>query len=111
MMSGKWGRRHICGEAGLLESTLMPHRCKPQFEWRSDDLHGEDEWRSIRATNEEAAAIAAAEDYDEVGEYCLLRGEAAVISVRNPRTGTVTRWTISGESVPRYSAEKIEEGG
>lgn len=90
-------------------SITGAHVCPPEWEWRTDDTHGDDEWETVYALGAEAAAMKAAERYDE-GDHPLLDPKArghVVIFLRNER-GDITRWRATAELIPHYRAEHIE---
>ena len=81
------------------------HACPPIFEVNYPEYG--DEWREIRAIDAETAAEKWAEREDsESAEYSIVGGrETPVVNVRGP-DGSVTRWIISGEAVPKYYASE-----
>ncbi len=99
-------RCKICGEWGWFGK----HACPPEWGWRTDDTHSEDDWSTVYARDAEEAAEKAAEAYDE-GDHPLLDTRRSqphvVIYLRNVR-GDITRWRATAELIPQYHAEHIE---
>lgn len=84
--------------------AMLPHKCPPRFGWRVDEL---DDWETTYAYDEQQAAIQAAEVYDQEDYHLIAHSEATTsISIRDERTGEITQWLASGESVPQYHARK-----
>ena len=81
------------------------HVCSPEYEIR--DPEDGDEWNKIHAPDPGTAVERWAERDDaESAEYRIVSGESVKVEVRDP-DGNVTCWTVSGESVPQYSASMI----
>ena len=60
----------------------------------------------------EMAATEWAEKNDrDSAEYHIVGGHDATVNVRDLETDEVTRYTVSGEAVPQYTAREITEGG
>jgi hypothetical protein len=101
----------VCPDCGTFDrfgaTTLLNHRCSPEWEWRCDACHLDDEWERVRARDAEGAAELAAERYDQEDYYLLRTNGDVQIHVRDLRTGEVTRWSCSGEAVPQYHARQI----
>ena len=85
------------------------HRCKPVYlVWCDSDGETEADAVEVRATDAEDAAESMAETQDaDSAEYSIVGGQDATFTVKAPG-GTVTRWTVSGESVPSYSAREVK---
>jgi hypothetical protein len=83
------------------------HVCSPEYEIRGGDYS--DEWKKIHAPDPGTAVERWAER-DDAGsaEYRIASGKSAKVYVCDPN-GNVTRWTVSGERVPQYSASMIVE--
>ena len=96
-----------CGEVGTFGGLrVLQHRCKPAWEWRTDEDHGPDEWRTIHAYTNEEAAVLAADRYDEEDRRLLSLEIALIVHVRNPSTGETSRFSVRGEAVPHYWASE-----
>lgn len=83
------------------------HCCPPKWlVWSADS--GEDDAREIYATDESDAAEKWAEREDlNSAEYSIVRGNSVTVCVRGTVAGAVTRFDVSGESVPSYSAREL----
>jgi hypothetical protein len=57
---------------------------------------------------EEAAELWAERDDRNSAEYSIVAGEDVVVCVRCP-DGKVSRWRVSGESVPNYIAREAPD--
>lgn len=103
---GEHKRCSVCREWGWFGGRYDQHTCKPTWEWQVESWHGTETWDELHAYDAEAAAVRAAERYDE-SDHPLLdmhgRGEVE-IKIRNPRTGEVTHWIGRAELVPHYHA-------
>lgn len=66
----------------------------------------EPDWRLIRASDAESAALKAAEEYDQE-DYPLSKGNSVVVEVRLPYAQEIEQFTCSAEIVPRYYAERV----
>lgn len=81
------------------------HRCSPAFlVWRADE--DESEARRVHAFDADDAATTWAQEYDSDGEYPIVQGEVVEVHVRDG-DGTLTRWSVSGEYDPSYSARDL----
>ena len=82
------------------------HACLPIFEVWNLDM-GEDEGDAIEVRGESAywAALRYAEDMDE--GYTLIDAPETIV-VRDPRTGIVKRFVISGEVTIDFHAREVE---
>lgn len=86
------------------DGTFSP--CKDVYQVR--EVGGDDDsWDNVRARNDYSAAETWTERYDEDEHEIAGHGSEIEVEVRAPG-GTVTRWTVSGEVVARYSATKVE---
>jgi hypothetical protein len=92
-------------------TSCLFHSCKPSWDWRVDDYHGEGERSRLycRAYDAKAAAEYAAEEYDEAEGYILRTGDTIKIHVRSGNTGDVSAWDVYGEMVPQYYARESED--
>lgn len=64
----------------------------------------------LRAVSaEDAAEQWAAHDDQASAEHSIAGGAASRVVVQNFDTGEITRWKVTGEYVPSYSAAKICE--
>lgn len=107
-----------CKTCGVNHFTERPHTCPPTWRvWCPGNDEGEGEARTIYEYDAESAAAAWAEDDDQdSAEYSIARGTPAVVHVRDPRTGELTRWSVVGEYDPTYHAAQMDpepetEGG
>lgn len=81
---------------------LSRHKCAPAWEAR---VFGDgDEWNEVHGWDAEDAAAKFAEQYDEGGDYDIIRRGSAEIEVRKQGDEAITLVDISAESVPQYSA-------
>lgn len=78
------------------------HVCSPEYEIR-EPARG-DEWGKIHAPDPGTAAERWAERED--AEHKIASGQPVEVEVRGP-DGNITRWTVSGEVVPQYSARMM----
>ena len=78
------------------------HVCPPMF--LSELIDGYSEAHPTRAHNAQAAAEKFCELHDAGGDYDIISTGEAEVRVTDPRTGEVTLWDITAESVPSYSA-------
>lgn len=63
--------------------------------------------RRIEAVDaEQAAETWAAIDDRDSADYTIVGGDEAIVVVQAP-DGTRTRWRVTGESVPSYSATEV----
>ena len=97
----------ICKTSGAWMMFPNSHRCPPAYDVIDEDGgYGDDAWQwacKIFARDPESAAEKWADQHDCEGDYTIIRGTEAVVSVRDEQ-GNVTRWIVSGESVPEYTA-------
>lgn len=105
-MTQEYRRCDTCEEFGWFGGKFAGHICKPKWEWRCNSSHGPDEWEIVRGRDAQEAAERAAESYD-ADDYSLLRGNEALIFVRDLRDQTMTQWNCSGETIPQYHASEI----
>jgi hypothetical protein len=66
-----------------------------------------DDWRTVHAGDDETAAEKFAEERDrDSGDYPILNsgGDEYYIFVRKPGETEVTKFAVSAESIPHYSA-------
>lgn len=101
----------MCKTCGAWMMFPESHRCPPKFDViDADGGYGDDPWqwaKSIRAHDPCDAAEKYADDSDCEGDYSIVRGSPATIFVRDA-SGEITCWTVTGESVPSYSAYPTE---
>jgi hypothetical protein len=72
-----------------------------------DEDAGEENSRAVRATAAEHAAERWAEDDDlRSAEYAICSGRSEPTVFVRDADGTVTKYVVSGESVPSYSARE-----
>jgi len=74
--------------------------------WEPDQGGTEEDAREVRATSAEQAACDYAEDVDADG-YAILGGCSATFHVRKESGGPEQRFTVTGESVPQYTARAL----
>jgi hypothetical protein len=86
-----------------------PHQCKPRFECREDHNYPDDDddaFVVIFAVRPIYAAEQWAEQDDcEGGEYSIVGGRHTPTVIVKDADGDITHWKVTGEAVPRYSAE------
>lgn len=100
--------RNYCGECGDYHAA---GRHNPEYAvWLEDDDPAVDT-HLVRATSPSDAAETWAErtDAHDPGPGSVISGTSATVCVRAP-DGTVTRWVVSGEAVPRYEAAQVPDG-
>lgn len=75
------------------------------YEVRNVEHDDPDWWKKVEAIDEEhAAELWAHWEDSHSAEYSIVCGRVEpVVEVRDPK-GNLTRWTVSGESVPSYHA-------
>ena len=79
----------------------------PKFEVL-EDQNG-DEWITLRAVDAEHAAEIWAEDEDDnSAEYSIVSGKYEPVVFVRDQDGVVTKFKVTGESVPRYNAEVLK---
>lgn len=90
------------------------HKCDPV--WLVAIVEGEeqpadDDYCEIRASDEEEAAEKGAEEDDSnSGEYSVLEGYGKYVAwVKAAVDAKPKRFKVTGEAVPQYHAEEIEE--
>ena len=89
--------------------THAPGAHSPVFKvQRADDMGSKfPSIEEVRAFDAEEAAERWAKDDDcHSAEYSIVSGSDAEVVVED-HAGNVTRWKVSGEGVPTYSAEEI----
>lgn len=102
-MSFEYKQCKICNKWGYVDT----HKCPPI--WQTYCLWGnetpdEEEWNEYYARYPDEAAELAGEAYDSE-EYHLLSGSELEVLVRNPETKEIQKYTVTGESVPKYYAQ------
>lgn len=115
MTVGDFERCKICKEWGWFGGTHSNHICKPPWEVRGEWQDAND-WRTIHAIDAETAAEKFADEYDsEGGEYAIVQGHGDYfVLTRKPKDPDAEtdlpfeRWSVEGESVPQYSATKVD---
>ena len=91
---------------------VSTHVCPPAYlVWCPEHDELEVDAKPIRANDAEEAVTEWADQYDvRTAEYPIVGGrDEPTVHARAP-DGTVTRWQVTGESVPHYSARELEEG-
>lgn len=90
------------------------HKCQPI--WLVAIVEGEeqpadDDYSEVRAADEgDAAATGAEEDDSNSAEYSVLKGHGAYVAwVKAAADTKPRRFKVTGEAVPHYYAEEIEE--
>lgn len=66
----------------------------------------DDDWEEVYGRDAEDIVQAWAQRYDSDGDYTIVRGGEEEVWVRDG-DGNVTRWKVTGESVPSYHATQI----
>ena len=84
------------------------HRCAPVWEARLHETRGEEEWTEVHASDAEEAAEKFCEQYDRDGEYGIINSGSAEVEVRKPGDDAVTRFDVSAETIPQYSARELK---
>lgn len=105
--------KDVCPTCGKWMMFPKSHQCPPIFEVIDEDggYGDEDPWQwasKIYARDPETAAEKWADENDCNGDYTIIRGNEAKISVR-AADGTITRWIVTGESVPEYTARSADD--
>lgn len=83
----------------------------PQWEvWRTEAGYGEtrDEASVYRACDAEDAAERWAYDDDGRGDYRIVAGNDAEVCVSRVGSNVVVRYTVRGEAVREYTADRID---
>lgn len=102
-----------CSKCGRFRDTFtgrMVHKCPPAWRVWCPVERGENEAdaKTIFAFDAEAAAEEWAEQDDRYSaEYGIVGGSSVVVHVQAVDSDEVTRWSVSGESVPSYSASEL----
>jgi hypothetical protein len=87
------------------------HRCPPFFYvWNPDHSDGNDTRKTFASDAEDAVEEWAERDDADSAEYSIVGGEDAEVCVKDG-AGNVTRWRVSGESMPSYSATQLNAEG
>lgn len=89
-----------CGDWGWFPS----HRCAPIWEARLYETRWQEDWHEVNADSAETAARKFAEQYDQGGDYDIIKRGSAEIEVRKQGDNAVTLMDVSAESVPQYYA-------
>ena len=89
------------------------HTCPPAWHvWQPDQGSTREDARTVYAYSRDTAVERWAERDDaESADYCIIRGtEATVLIARadGPEKDVVATYTVSGESVPEYTARLVE---
>lgn len=80
--------------------------CLPTFEVRNAEF-GEDDWEEVRAAAPEYAAETWADRSDSDGDYGIISGSEVTLDVRDA-DGVITKWKVTGEAVPQYTATEVD---
>jgi hypothetical protein len=91
-----------CGSFCVLDD----HVCPPRYVvWCPDDGSTEDDGKTFRANSPSGAAEQWAEWNDRhSADYNIVKGCGAVVHVRSEDGGETSVFTVTGETVPLYSA-------
>ena len=89
-----------CGKFG----TEGVHKCPQIWEVRLYETRWEEDWIEVHAADAEDAATTFAEQYDQGGDYDIIRRGSAEVEVRKLGETEVTQWDIQAESIPQYHA-------
>lgn len=89
-----------CGHWGFADK----HACPPIWEARIFETKWQNDWTEVYATDAEDAAERFAEEYDQGGDYTIIRDGNAEIEVRRQGSDEAAIFDISAESVPEYTA-------
>jgi hypothetical protein len=93
-----WGKCKTCSSYGWLGS----HKCDPVWEAR---IYGDgDDWYEVHASDAEDAAARFAEEYDQGGDYDIIKRGSAEVEVRKQGEEVIQLIDVTAESVPQYSA-------
>lgn len=78
--------------------------------WRPDWSETEEDAREVEASDAETAAEDRAEEHDSGGDYDIVGGSDAIYHVmpKDDPAAPVEVYTVTGETVPQYSATKRE---
>ena len=99
-MAGDYKKCQTCGQFGWAGS----HHCPPLWDVVIDlyDVHV-----SVYAYDAAGAAEKAVEQWEwESAEFLVAGGQDVEVSITD-RDGEVIHFTVSGESVPQYSAHEV----
>ena len=93
----------VCGEHGWFDMKFNTnHVCAPVWEARIYTRKYEEDWREVYATDAEEAAAKFCEQYDQDGDYDIIRRGGEEIEVRKSKKDTVIIVDVEAESVPHY---------
>lgn len=106
-------RCRTCNELVIPSQYRPAHRCPPLWRvWCPDQGEdGPDDGRDVRDVAAQYAAEkwAETEDHDYYEYDIIAQRQRPVVHVLDPATGAVTRWRVTGEAVPQYHAEELED--
>ncbi len=100
----------MCGVGGISKY----YKCKPVWLvaiFEGDEQPADDDYSEVRTSDtEEAAEKAAEEDDSDSAEYSVLQGHGDYVAwVKAAADAKPKRFKVTGEAVPEYHAEEIEE--
>lgn len=78
-----------------------------RYEVNLPDYHGEDSWHEYDAMDEEEAALAFGQSYNEDGDYSLMNHEVYV-RVREVGTDKIVVCCVSAEPDVHYSSNEMD---
>ena len=95
----------ICGSFAFMDI----HECPPIWRvWCPEDGETEDDARRVYGICAEVAAERWALAYDlDSSDYCIVSGGDEVTVHVKGLDGEVTRWAVTGEAEPVYTARKL----
>ena len=100
---GEWRRCPVCGEHGSFSMVYnKDHVCAPTWEARIFTRKYEEEWIEVHANDEEQAAAKFCEQYDQNGEYDIVRRGGEEIEVRKSEGAEIVLVNVEAETVPHY---------
>ncbi len=94
----------IC-DARIYAYDMPPHRCLPRYLVWCPEHSDRDDAVAFYTYGPESACATWAERDDAQGDYDIVGGCPALVCVEDPE-GVVTRWQVSGETVPEYTARR-----
>lgn len=99
---------NVCRTCGFYDWEHPKDGCPPAYMmWRPENAETEADAKKIHGTSPEDAIERWADRDDADGDYCIVNGSEATVMVKDS-VGVVTRWVVSGEAVPTYTAREAK---
>ena len=100
----KFERCRRCGEYSW--SICDCKRYELARKWQPTSKVADADWREVYGRDPERIVERWAERYDAQGDYTIVGGSEADVWLRD-EDGTLTEWTVRGETVPQYHANEV----